>query len=352
VNADEALIVRLRGFLEQRPLLGPETVHVDVANACDLACITCWNHAPDLAAPKSADWKGRRMSLALFERVSRELAAAGVERIILSGGGEPFAHPDIDTFIERTKALGLRLTVITNGTRCDFERLRRQGVDQVLLNIASATPATYAAYHGGKGADQDASQNEATFHRLVEGARRLEGRVNLVQVVNNVNFRELPEMVDLAADLGTRCSFKLGAVPPGTERHALSAGDRQELLTRLIPKARETARARRVKQNLDAFELHLEGEPRRLLEAPCFAGYLYSRISIDGTVFFCCENVMAGNVATQNFGDVWASAEYAELRRRIHHGERFPGCARCGKHDMNFGAALALEALRGRGDVP
>jgi MoaA/NifB/PqqE/SkfB family radical SAM enzyme len=242
------------------------------------------------------------------------------------------------------KARGLRLTLITNGTHCDFQQLGRQGVDQVLLNIASATPSTYAAYHPGQG--------QETFHRLVEGARHLAGRVNLVQVVNRVNFRELPEMVELAADVGARCSFKLGDAPRGTEHHALSAADREELLEKLLPKARKLAKARQVKQNLEAFEAQLESGGRRSPAPPCFAGYLYSRIWVDGTVFFCCEHVGAGSVATRSFGEIWTSAAYAELRDRLHRGERFPGCARCGKHDMNFGAAQALEALRERGELP
>jgi MoaA/NifB/PqqE/SkfB family radical SAM enzyme len=336
--------LRLRGWLEGRPLLGPETVHLDIANACDSACITCWNHAPDLARPKSAEWKRQRMQPELFERLIDELAAAGVERIILSGGGEPFAHPEIDRFIDRVKEKGLRLTVITGGTRCDFARLAEQGVDQLLLNLASATSATYAAVHPG--------QPLATFERLVEGARRMAGRVNLVQVINRINFRELPAMVELAAEVGARCSFKVGDLPPGTERHALSTAERTLLSDELIPAARRLSHARSVKQNLDAFADQLAGQGRPGPVARCFAGYLYSRIGLDGTVHFCCAHVEVGSAAARPFNEVWSSEEYARLRQRIARGERFPACARCGKHDMNFAAARALEALRAQEELP
>ena len=52
---------RLQGYLERRPRTGPETVHLDVTNACNLDCITCWNYAPDLAQAKSVAWKRQRM---------------------------------------------------------------------------------------------------------------------------------------------------------------------------------------------------------------------------------------------------------------------------------------------------
>ena len=90
---------RLQGFVERRPRLGPETVHVDVTNACNLDCVTCWNYAPGLATSKTAAWKAQRMDEKIFQRVLGEIAGAGVERIILSGGGEPFMHPRIHDFI-------------------------------------------------------------------------------------------------------------------------------------------------------------------------------------------------------------------------------------------------------------
>ena len=31
---------------------GPETVHVDLTNACNAACVTCWDHSPMLDAPR------------------------------------------------------------------------------------------------------------------------------------------------------------------------------------------------------------------------------------------------------------------------------------------------------------
>jgi tetratricopeptide (TPR) repeat protein len=39
------------------------------------------------------------------------------------------------------------------------------------------------------------------------------------------------------------------------------------------------------------------------------------------------------------FGEIWNSPAYDAVRRRLHLGEAYPGCARCGKHDMNFAAA-------------
>lgn len=340
-RTDTPLARRLAGFLEHRPQLGPETVHIDITNACNLDCVTCWNYAPGLTSPKSMEWKRQRMAPALFHRLIGEIAALGVERIIISGGGEPFAHPSIYDFIADVKTHGLALTIISNGTLCDYDRLRIEPrPDQMLINLAAACSKTYCAYHP--------NQPPETFGTLIENLRSISGiiRLNLVQVINRLNHTELPQMIELAADIGARSSFKLGGVPPGTEALELSAKEKRKLLDKLIPKARKCAKALKSKHNLDAFSGQLEDSGGKRFIDTCFAGYLYSRIHVDGRVFFCCEHIDVGHVDDGNFAMIWSSPAYQAARNRLHAGHFFPGCQRCGKYDMNHDAALALAALQ------
>lgn len=338
-----SMLVRLRGFTERRPLAGPETVHLDVTNACNLDCITCWSYAPELSRAKPAEWRRQRVEPELFFRLVREAKEAGAERIVLSGGGEPFTHPRIYDFVAAVKDAGLRLTLITNGTLCDFSRLRALAVDQILVNMAAATAPTYVRYHP--------NQSEATFHRLCEGARLLCGvtAVNLVQVVNRANFAELPEMMTLAADLGARSSFKVGDLPHGTERWGLSDEEVRHIVDELAPAARKIGKHRQVRHNLGAFLAQLTGARGDLPE--CFAGYLYSRVHVDGRVLFCCAPIEAGHVKDGALDEVWRSERYASLRERLHEKRWFEDCARCGKHDMNFSAAKELARLREAGEL-
>ena len=79
---------------------------------------------------------------------------------------------------------------------------------------------------------------------------------------------------------------------------------------------------------------------------PCFAGYLYSRVFVDGRVFFCCEHIEVGQIDAADFAAIWYSETYDTVRRRLNEGRGYPGCARCGKHDMNFSAASQLARLQ------
>lgn len=339
----EPHVERLQGFLDRKVRTGPETVHIDVTNVCNLDCVTCWNYAPTLDTPKSIAWKRQRIDSAVFFRVLDEVVATGTERIVISGGGEPFTHPDIERFIRVVKSNGLRLTVITNGTLCDFDTLATLEVDQILLNVASASPETYVAYHPNQGPE--------TFGRLLDGCRRLRGitAVNMVQVINGLTAHEVERMVEVAADVGARVSFKVGDLPGGTRQFALTTAQKERLLNDGLPAARKAAKRLGVRHNLDAFEKQLRGEKETL--PPCFAGYLYSRISVDGRVFFCCAHIDAGHLDDGPFERVWKSPKYDAVRQTLHSGGTFSACQRCGKHDMNVAAERELEALLAEGAV-
>ena len=337
---------RLQGYLAQRPALGPETVHIDLINACNLNCVTCWNYAPGLATAKPASWKAQRMEASVFARVLAEVAATGAQRIILSGGGEPFVHPRIHDFIGAVKAKGLTLTVISNGTLCDFDRLADLQVDQMLINMSSASAPTYVAYHP--------NQAEASFHQLTQGLASVRGRIaiNLVQVINTLNAHELVDMLDLASQVGTRVSYKLGDTPPGTQSLALEPSQRHQLINDVIPRAIQRAKQLGVKHNLPAFADQLSQHTGQTQPPACFAGYLYSRVYVDGRVFFCCEHIDVGHIDEAPFAEIWASPRYDAVRQRLHQGQSYPGCARCGKHDMNFTAAGQLAKLQSAGVEP
>jgi hypothetical protein len=162
----------------------------------------------------------------------------------------------------------------------------------------------------------------------------------------------LVAMVDLAHRLGARSSFKVGDVPTGTEKFALTPLQREWLVETAIPAAKKRVKelGHTVKHNLDAFEQQLRGQRQGPLPA-CFAGHLYSRVSVDGQLYFCCAHIEAGHLKDGPFEEVWRSAKYQALRAQVKRGEMFPACARCGKHDMNFAAEKELHALRAEGTL-
>lgn len=331
------------------PLAGPETVHVDLVNACNAACVTCWDHSPLLDAPRPAPWKARRARAGDVEDLLDDLGSlGGLRAVILSGMGEPFVHPEVYRVCEAVKRRGLHLTVITNLLLADPDRVLSLGVDQLLVGVHAATPEAYRAFHPGFG--------EAEWARLLDLLGRFAGagrRLRHVQVICATNDRELPAMVRFAARYHSDgITFKLASLLDGTERVALSPEGRQALVAEGIPAAREEAARLGVATNLDVLARQLSAggaATAPIEETGCFMGYAYARVTVDRDVLYCCDTeVKVGSLASgARFSDLWRGPEWQALRDRLRAGRYFEGCSRCGKYAQNEALSRAFEKAYG-----
>lgn len=330
----------LAGIAAGVPRTGPRTVHVDVTNACNAACITCWDHSPLLVEQRSVAWKKRRIDLATFDELVADLAAlASVKSIILSGMGDPLVHPDIYAMIARVKREGWHLTVMTNLIAADIDRLAVLGVDQFLVGVHGATPVAYSAFHPG--------WDEREFFTLCKYLRRLgstASAVRHVQVINRDTAPELVAMVKFGAQFrADRVNFKLASLAGGTETCRISDEQRRWLGAEAIPQARALAVELGVATNLDLFAHQLAaGEEDESATVPiadvgCFQGYIYTRITASLDVLYCCNTeVKVGSLADARFAELWRGEAWQALRDRLRRGDYFAGCERCGKFEQNL----------------
>lgn len=332
----------LAGIAAGAPVTGPRTVHVDVTNACNAACITCWDHSPLLVEARSPAWKKRRLDLAVFEHLVDDLAALGsVKSVILSGMGDPLVHPDIHAMIERVKREGWHVTVMTNLIAADIERLARTGVDQFLVGVHGATPVAYSAFHPG--------WDEREFFLLCRHLRRLAAtpaKVRHVQVINRDTAPEVVDMVRFGAQFrADRINFKLASLAGGTETCRITAEQRRWLAAEAVPAARALAAELGIATNLDLFAAQLAAGDAEddhdtttvpIAEIGCFQGYVYTRITASLDVLYCCNTeVRVGSLAESRFAELWTGPAWQALRDRLRRGDYLAGCERCGKFEQN-----------------
>jgi pyruvate-formate lyase-activating enzyme len=330
---------------------GPRTVHVDVTNACNAACITCWDHSPLLASPRPASWKKTRIDLETFEQLVADLVALGsVKSVILSGMGDPLVHRDIYEMIALVKAQGWHLTVMTNLIAADIDRLERARVDQFLVGVHGATPGAYSAFHPG--------WDEREFFTLCSHLRRLAAttaKVRHVQVINRDTAPDFTAMVPFGARFrADRINFKLASLFGGTESCRITDAQRAWLAERAVPEARAKAVELGVATNLDLFERQLAaGEEDGSATVPieevgCFMGHVYTRITASLDVLYCCNTeVVVGSLGASRFRDLWHGDAWQALRARLRRGDYFAGCARCGKFEQNLAWSERLRREHG-----
>jgi MoaA/NifB/PqqE/SkfB family radical SAM enzyme len=357
---------RLEGLREGRPRVGPQTVHFDLANACNTRCTTCWDHSPWLRAERvpSAAWKRKTLGLERFRATLDELVAlGGLEQVILSGMGEPFLNPALYDMVAHAHAHGLGVTIITNLLLADLGRLfSTQGELHLLTSICGVTQPVWHAFHAHPRPD-----GFEVLTRQLEGLKERGFKPKHVQVINNQNFHELVEMVHFARRYpAARINFKFASLAEGTEAVALSQAQKEQLLDDLIPRARAFAHAYKLPTDLDAFARQVDPGSHRtapMEDVGCFMGYLYARITVEGELLYCCNAKLGVGHLDEGlpFAQAWEGARWQARRDSVRAGRYFEGCDQCGKFKQNLKWSQRLReklppdefaALLGRDDLP
>jgi wyosine [tRNA(Phe)-imidazoG37] synthetase (radical SAM superfamily) len=367
--------VRLDDLAAGVVTMGPQTLHIDVTNACNTNCVTCWDHSPHLTTPRTTTWKKQKVDVAAVTALLDDVQTldtdrGGLQSVIVSGMGEPFTHPGIYDIIADIKRRGLHLTIITNLVAADVDRVVELGVDALLVGVQGASEESYLAFH-----PNFSGTHWQTLQRQLAVLSSSSVTHKQVQVVCRHNAHELVDMIAFARSTGAdQVNFKLASLKDGTEAVALTASQVASLLENDIAAAVAAAARAGLTTNLSVFaeQLRRLSEANRAVDAAvaletapidevgCFLGGFYSRVTVDGTVLFCCNTeVVIGSLATLPFSSWWRSARWTYWRRRMREGRYLASCYQCGKFNQNDALSArfrnrhghaAWRSVTGRGD--
>ncbi len=331
---------RIASMVRGRPELGPDTVHFDIANACNTRCTTCWHHSPFLAPEHrpSGAWKRQRLAFSDYARILDEVASlGGLAHVILSGMGDPTLNPELVAMVRHAHGHGLSVTIITNLLRADLDALLASpGELDLLTSICGVTPKSWQDFHAHPRPD-----GWQVLTKQLEQLRAVGFRPKHVQVINNANAHELVEMVEFAAEYPVkRVNFKLASLARGTEAVALSAHEKQHLRDELVPAAMAAAERLGVDTDLSAFarQIHPDGHATSpIAEVGCFMGYVYCRVTVEQELLYCCNTqVSIGQLGPDvSASELWRGSRYASIRSTLRRGAYFKGCTQCGKFKQN-----------------
>lgn len=124
------------------PDLAPLSINLDLTTACNYACDHCIDWDILNSREKHEDDQLRASIARMAER--------GLRSVILIGGGEPTLYPGFVDFVRFLKALGLSVSVVTNGSRGD--RILQAAPyftdgDWVRLSLDAGSNETFARMH-------------------------------------------------------------------------------------------------------------------------------------------------------------------------------------------------------------
>lgn len=113
----------------------PKTIRIETTNACNAKCVIC-PHG-QMSRPV------QRMPDALFDKIVRECAAAGVDTLHLHNFGEPLIDKRLPERVALCKSLGIRrVKLFSNGSIISEDKARAlvaAGLDEIKISFDGAT---------------------------------------------------------------------------------------------------------------------------------------------------------------------------------------------------------------------
>lgn len=170
--------------LSDRPLERVPLVTLYLSERCNSRCITCdyWRHG-------RAD-----LTLERIARLAPDLRALGTQVVLISGG-EPLLNREWREIAALLREQGLSLWLLTSGLAlAKHARAVSQLFDRVTVSLDGARRETYAAIRGV----------DALEHVLagIRAAAAVDAPVGVRVTLQRGNFRELPELVEIAHAAG------------------------------------------------------------------------------------------------------------------------------------------------------
>ena len=304
----------------------PANLYVTITEACNLRCLHCITHAPELTQTRRA----RAIRPWLIDALREPFAAA--DYFAFAHGGESLTSPalfDVLAAISRARTRPYHAHLLTNGMllRADtVSRLIDAGVTSIMVSLDGATAETNDHIRaGGRITTVLANLREAL---RVRRERAADLRIGISTVVGQTNVHELADLAGIAVDLGVDW-LKIEETYPATPfarrdlikpaRVDLSAvrerlGSDVVLVDHLEPPGGCTCQS--ASEALRAFRA-ADDFANRAQFHPCRAAWEQACIDPDGTVhpidYF---HPALGNLQDTPFLDVWNSPGAQRLRTR------------------------------------
>jgi len=321
------------------PLTAPQEVMVDFCNLCNLHCLICFNYSPLGPCPFTPDQRRSHFPGELFKELIEDCAELGGTRINLAGGGEPLTHPESGELIEEIRKHGLEAAITTNGTLLYRYPALADILTSAVVSVHAGSEEAYRRMHPADSPKQ--------YQRMLEGLELLQsGSVPTIidYILTTENYMDLESAINLAGKYGAAVAFQplkpfirkeegsLELDPQKKNVLQLTRRHIEELIERKPDLDRLAAERGVSVHGLDDF-LSLEsgkaaGESDDYIDnpvedfyesSPCYAGWYFSRILIDGSVTPCCQckdKITMGNINEKRFIEIWRSPQYRWFREK------------------------------------
>ncbi len=304
---------------------GPFHVMVDVTRRCNLRCVGCRYHSSEVHRPAPGDQSALDISFDMLKDLFNELRAMNTRTLFLMGEGEPLLHSHIFDIIAMAKRAGFHITIITNGTLLNRDRINslfNSRLDVLQVSLWASSSEEYEQQYPGTDTNN--------FKRVVDGLKllkslKVERQSNLPSItlhypINRRNVKKIDEIVDLALVTGCDAiSFSPFLTTQGTLSSYSLSPDEERSLYLSLAQMRERLNPLPLNHNILRTLLRYRMGRKRggKWMLPCYMGWGHTRIRVDGTVTPCGPcNIPMGDLGENSFQEIWNGSAYRTFRRQ------------------------------------
>jgi len=308
---------------------------IEVTSRCGLRCPSCFHSRKDTLR--------RDLSWEHLQRLEPHLDR--VDNVILQGWGEPLLYPYLPEALGLVASRGASAGFVTSGYGLNETlagEVVRAGAAFISFSLGGAREATHTALRPGSSLEWIRDGIALLRHAAV--SRKLEEpELQLTCLLQRENIRELPEVVDLAAQWGAKAVVAINPCHIGDrdqerQRLFVCGGEPEREHAKLLKTAAERARDKGVELRLPA----LKGEEVLVCEENPLQNLF---IASDGEVgpcvnmlppaqrfghLFCGAEVEGarqgfGNLADNDLLRIWNTRPYREFRRVLNERRLIAG---------------------------
>ena len=185
----------------------PILSEVAITYKCNLRCVFCYAGCNCTTQPVDDD---RVMTVAEIRTVLDKLWHEGRVPSVSFTGGEPTLHKQLPELVAHAKALGMRVNLITNGTRINAglaQCLADAGLDSAQVSLEG----TSAEIHNL------VTQGQSSFERTVAAVGHLKAvgiRVHTNTTINRMNVHQMPDMPRFVREVLDNERFSMNLLVP------------------------------------------------------------------------------------------------------------------------------------------
>jgi radical SAM protein with 4Fe4S-binding SPASM domain len=260
--------------------------------------------------------------------------------------------PDIFSMVEYCKGRGIACGFNTNGTlltRRTSVRLIELGLDWLHVSIDGASKATYEFVRAQSNWDTVVRNVNA----LVDEIRKRDAKkpqLSLVMVLMRNNLRELPAIVERAAEWGVprvraqNLSHDFSDAPPAAYRSIAEFVEDQTVVSmpaeEVLPVLEEAQRAasqagislRLPSMEVTAAEASIEGT-----RVGCTWPWRSAYVTYDSKMQPCCmvmgsDRATLGSLKDASFAEAWSNEDYRAFRKGLMNGNPHAVCRGCSEY--------------------